>query len=74
MFLCFPRPSIAYQKVPVGTKRRKSEDLIMVCQDLQAEQLNIRFELIVLIVLLLPWRWDLPIDLYPSAPPDTDQG
>jgi hypothetical protein len=29
-----------------------------------------RFELIVLIiVIILPWRWDQPIDLYPSAPP-----
>jgi hypothetical protein len=44
------------------------------CQDLQAEQLNMRFELIVLMILLLSWRWDLLIDLYPSAPPDTDQG
>jgi hypothetical protein len=25
-------------------------------------------------LVILPWRWDLPIDLYPSAPPDTDQG
>jgi hypothetical protein len=44
------------------------------CQDLQAEQLNMRFGLIVLMILIFPWRWDLPIDLYPSAPPDTDQG
>jgi hypothetical protein len=33
-----------------------------------------RFELIVLMILMLSWRWDLPIDLYPGAPPDTDQG
>jgi hypothetical protein len=34
-----------------------------------------RFELIVLMILImLSWRWDLPIDLYPGAPPDTDQG
>jgi hypothetical protein len=42
------------------------------CQDLQAEQLNMRFELMILV--MLSWRWDLPIDLYPGAPPDTDQG
>jgi hypothetical protein len=43
------------------------------CQDLQAEHINMRVKLIVLIVLL-PWRWDLPIVLYPGAPPQYRSG
>jgi hypothetical protein len=39
------------------------------CQDLQAEHKNMRFELIELIIIMLSWMWDLPIDLYPGAPP-----
>jgi hypothetical protein len=38
------------------------------CQDLQAEHKNMRFESIVL-MMILSWMWDLPIDLYPGAPP-----
>jgi hypothetical protein len=28
----------------------------------------------IFMIVMLSWRWDLPIDLYPGAPPDTDQG
>jgi hypothetical protein len=38
------------------------------CQDLQAEHINMRVNFLVLIVLL-SWRWGLPITLYPGAPP-----
>jgi enoyl-CoA hydratase/carnithine racemase len=38
------------------------------CQDLQAEHKNMRFKLIVLMIIP-SWMWDLPIDLYPGAPP-----
>jgi hypothetical protein len=30
--------------------------------------MNMRFELIVLMIAVL-WKWALPTDLYPSAPP-----
>jgi hypothetical protein len=43
------------------------------CQDLQAEHINMRVKLIVLIVLL-SWRWGLPITLYPGAPPQYRSG
>jgi hypothetical protein len=28
-----------------------------------------RFELVELMIILLSWMWDLPVDLYPGAPP-----
>jgi len=34
----------------------------------QAEHMNIRVKLIVLMMILMN-RWDMPTDLYPSAPP-----
>jgi hypothetical protein len=35
----------------------------------QAEHLDMRFELIVLMIVILSWMRDLPADLYPGAPP-----
>jgi hypothetical protein len=31
--------------------------------------MNMRFELIVLLIIILSWMWDLPIALYPGVPP-----
>jgi hypothetical protein len=28
-----------------------------------------RFKLIVLMIIMLSWMWDLPVDLYPAIPP-----
>jgi hypothetical protein len=35
----------------------------------QAEHLDMRFELIELMIVILSWMRDLPVDLYPGAPP-----
>jgi hypothetical protein len=41
----------------------KDDNASQKCQDLQAEHMNMRFELIVL-MMILSWMWDLPIALY----------
>jgi hypothetical protein len=53
------------QEATSGGEKRKKIDVKIR----QAEHLDMRFSLIVLMIIILSWMRDLPIDLYPGAPP-----
>ena len=65
-----PFPSVG---LAMGAMTSTYEDLraIRACQDSQAEHLDMRFESIELMIIILSWMRGQPVDLYPGAPPSS---